>query len=96
MNIFILYYFLGINLLAYTIYYIDKKKARNGSYRVSESTLLFLVLAGGNVGSLLSMLINRHKTKKLSFIMKYVLINILFVFLLFYNDLIFDYASNRF
>ena len=60
-------YFLAINLIAFFTYGVDKLKSVNGSRRVNEKTLWFLALVGGSVGSLFSMHVFRHKTKKLSF-----------------------------
>ncbi len=84
-QIILIYYFLGVNLFTYLIYMIDKKKAVNNQYRISEQFLLVLVIGGGTIGSLLSMIINRHKIKKFAFIVKYILANILFLYLLFEN-----------
>jgi len=81
----LIYYFLGINLIAYLIYMIDKRKAIKNRYRVSEQFLLILVVGGGTIGSLLSMIINRHKIKKISFIIKYIIANLLFFYLLIEN-----------
>jgi uncharacterized membrane protein YsdA (DUF1294 family) len=63
-KIILIYYFLGINLITYLIYMIDKMKAINNKYRISEQFLLILVIVDGIIGSLLSMIINRHKIKK--------------------------------
>ncbi len=60
----------------------DKIQAINGRYRVSEQVLLILVVGGGTVGSLLSMFINRHKIKKISFLIKFILANMIFLYLL--------------
>ena len=39
-----------------------KVKAKQGSWRISEATLLILALIGGSIGALLGMKVWRHKT----------------------------------
>ena len=46
---------------------LDKWKAKNKAYRVSENTLLLNAIFGGAFGSILGMYIFHHKTKKRSF-----------------------------
>lgn len=81
---YFLYYLLVINMMAYIIYFYDKKQAISERRRVSEHTLLLFVVAGGIFGSAMSMLINRHKTSKFSFVAKFLLANLLFIFLIYY------------
>ena len=63
-----------INTLAFFLFKIDKKNSILGKRRISELTLCFVTLIGGTVGSLMSMQIYRHKTKKKSFIFKIIMI----------------------
>ena len=44
------------------MYGIDKWKAKQGSWRRSEATLLMLAVIGGTIGALLGMQVWRHKT----------------------------------
>ena len=44
------------------MYGIDKWKAKQGSWRISEATLLMLAVIGGTIGALLGMQVWRHKT----------------------------------
>ena len=60
-------YLIAINLITFLAMYIDKRKAKNGSWRIKESTLLTLSLIGGSIGGILGMYTFRHKTKKLKF-----------------------------
>ena len=46
----------------------DKKKARKGSWRIKESTLLTMGLIGGSIGGIAGMHTFRHKTKKMRFV----------------------------
>lgn len=57
-------YIIFINIIAFFIVFIDKQKAKNGKYRISEKALFILALIGGSIGTYSSMLIFRHKTKK--------------------------------
>ena len=59
----LLYYLLVINILTFAVYGIDKRKAKQGSWRISEATLLMLAVIGGTIGALLGMQVWRHKTK---------------------------------
>ena len=40
-----------------------RKKAKQGSWRISEATLLILAAIGGSIGALLGMKVWRHKTQ---------------------------------
>ncbi len=65
-NLF-LFYLLIINIASFYAMYIDKKKAINHEYRISENTLIVLSLVGGSLGILLGMYRFHHKTKKNKF-----------------------------
>ena len=58
----LLYYLIVINIVTFLIYGIDKWKAKQGSWRISEATLLILAAIGGSIGALLGMKIWHHKT----------------------------------
>jgi len=58
----IIYILIGINVLAFLVYGIDKLKAKQGSWRISEATLLTLAVIGGSIGAWLGMQIWHHKT----------------------------------
>ena len=60
-------YVLAVNLLAYLVYWLDKRRAVKGKRRVPERELLLWALAGGTAGAALAMRRFRHKTRKLSF-----------------------------
>ena len=63
----LLYYLIVINILTFAVYGIDKWKARQGSWRISEATLLMLAVIGGTIGALLGMQVWRQKTMHLKF-----------------------------
>ena len=58
----LLYYLIFINIVTFLVYGIDKWKAKQGSWRISEATLLMLAVIGGTIGALLGMQVWRHKT----------------------------------
>ena len=62
-----IWYLIGINIISFFAYGIDKYNAVHGKYRISEYSLFILAVFGGSVGSLLGMRIFNHKTKKLLF-----------------------------
>ena len=51
-----------INVVTFLVYGIDKFKAKQGSWRISEATLLSLAVFGGSIGALLGMQVWHHKT----------------------------------
>ena len=51
-----------ISALTAIITAIDKDRAKNGSFRISEKTLIVLALLGGSVAEYLTMRLIRHKT----------------------------------
>lgn len=63
----IIIYFAGVNLLGFLSMGIDKKRAKNHEWRISEAVLFFFAIIGGSIGSLLGMKLFRHKTKHKKF-----------------------------
>lgn len=59
----VLIYLAVINLVAFLLYGIDKHKARNKQWRISEKTLLGIAVIGGSVGAITGMYIFNHKMK---------------------------------
>lgn len=60
-------YLIVINLVAFFLMYVDKKKARNRQYRIPESVLLWSAFLGGAIGAYMGMKMFRHKTKHAKF-----------------------------
>ncbi|WP_256587247.1 DUF1294 domain-containing protein [Pseudomonas sp. FW300-N1A1] len=56
-----------VSLLAFFLYWSDKRKARADSWRTPENVLHAVELAGGWPGALLAQQVFRHKTRKVSF-----------------------------
>lgn len=61
------YYLLLINAVGFLIMCIDKLLAKKQARRVPERTLLWVAALGGSFGSLLGMMLARHKTRKPKF-----------------------------
>ena len=59
--------YLFISTFTYFAYAIDKSSAQAGHWRISESALQLLALAGGWPGALVAQQVLRHKSKKGSF-----------------------------
>ena len=77
-------YLVIINLAAFFLYGIDKRRAKKNKWRVSEKTLLIMAAVGGSVGAMLGMTKFRHKTQKWKFKILVPLFLILQVALLVY------------
>ena len=58
----IIYILICINVVTFLVYGIDKWKAKQGSWRISEASLLLLAVIGGSIGALLGMQVWHHKT----------------------------------
>ena len=56
------YYLLVINAVAFIMYGIDKYKAKEAKWRISEATLLLLAVLGGSIGAWMGMKVWHHKT----------------------------------
>ena len=55
-------YLLLINLTAFAMMGVDKRRARLGRWRIPERTLFLAALLGGAAGGILGMRLFRHKT----------------------------------
>lgn len=58
----------GASLVTFVVYWSDKAAARSGAWRVRESSLHLLALAGGWPGALLAQRVLRHKSAKSAFL----------------------------
>ena len=63
----ILAFYVAISLVTFIMYYADKSAAKNGAWRVPESSLHFISLAGGWPGALIAQQWLRHKSRKQPF-----------------------------
>ena len=58
---------IAVNFIAFAAFGIDKARAEVGSWRIRESTLLWLALLGGTLGAYAGRSLFRHKTRKQPF-----------------------------
>ena len=70
-------YLLEINAAAALLCAVDKRRARQNAWRVSEATLLLCAALGGSAGLLLAMLLLWHKVQRPKFILGVPLILLL-------------------
>ena len=63
----LLFCIIGVNVITFVVYGIDKLKAKKGKCRVSETTLLLLAIVGGSVGAWCGVKVWHHKTMHLKF-----------------------------
>ena len=57
-------YIIVINIVGFLIMYIDKQKAKRGSWRIPEKTIFITTAIGGGIGTIAGMYKFRHKTQK--------------------------------
>lgn len=60
-------YLVAINIIAFLLMFIDKKKAIRKKWRISEATLITVSILGGSIGMMFGMHCFRHKTKHKKF-----------------------------
>ncbi|MGH8492426.1 MAG: DUF1294 domain-containing protein [Moraxellaceae bacterium] len=65
---FIFWIYLGMSILALTLYQVDKSAAQQGYWRTAESTLHLCAFLGGWPGALYAQQLLRHKSRKLEFL----------------------------
>lgn len=65
--LFVVFQFVSINIVTIWAYWIDKRAAIRGSWRVPEINLHTLEFLGGWSGALLAQRLFRHKIKKRSY-----------------------------
>jgi uncharacterized membrane protein YsdA (DUF1294 family) len=68
-----------MSIVCFAVYGLDKQRSVNGGRRVQERTLHILAFLGGWPGAILGMQHFRHKTKKLSLLIVFMLVVILHV-----------------
>lgn len=59
----IIIYLAVINIVAYAMMGIDKRKAQKKEWRISEAALFLSAILGGSIGAIAGMQRFRHKTK---------------------------------
>ena len=61
-------YLAAVNLLSFTVYGADKRRAKKDKRRVPVKTLFLLAIIGGSVGAWAGMYTFRHKTRHWYFV----------------------------
>lgn len=79
---FIWFYFGVLNIIGFIIMGIDKQRAKQRQYRISETTLWIIALVGGAIGSTVGMQFFRHKTKHKQFKWGFPVVAVLDIILL--------------
>ena len=64
---YVIIYLIVINIVGFLTMFIDKQKAKRGSWRIPENTIFVITAIGGGIGTIAGMYKFRHKTKKMSF-----------------------------
>jgi len=81
--LYFIIYIILINLIGFIVMYVDKKKAKKGTYRISEKTIFIIAFLLGAIGVYIGMYKFRHKTQHKSFtigIPAFIILNIYFVY----------------
>lgn len=68
MGNWILLYLVVVNLAGFAVMGTDKRRAKQGRWRVQEKTLFLVALVGGSLGVLLGMHLFHHKTRHWYFV----------------------------
>lgn len=80
----ILWIFVFLNIIAFTLTGLDKYKSKHNSWRIRERTFFIIAALGGSAGVLAGMYFFRHKTKHKNFIFGIPLILTLQILLIYY------------
>lgn len=71
-----------INVIAFLMMGIDKRRAKRSKWRISEKALFIAALIGGGVGAFVGMQVFRHKTKHMKFVIGIPIIMVIQIILL--------------
>ena len=66
MKLFLIYLAV-VNLAAFALMGVDKRRAERGAWRIPERTLFLPAILGGSPGAILGMQMFRHKTRHRQF-----------------------------
>ena len=62
-----LLFFVLVNVVTFSLYFIDKRRAVKNQHRIGERTLVFFTIFFGGLGAAAGMFLFRHKTQKVKF-----------------------------
>lgn len=77
-NLLILY-IIVLSAISFILMGIDKSRAKNNKWRISEKTLLTIAFVGGASGGLIGMYVFRHKTQHPRFSIGFPLLAIIHI-----------------
>ena len=80
----IIIYLIAINLIAFFIMWLDKRKAQKGKWRIPEKVIFIVTALGGGIGTITGMYTFRHKTQKVGFVVGLPAITIVEIIALIY------------
>ena len=81
MKVILFFYILVLNCASFFLCAYDKRAARRRKWRVPERTLFLFALLGGGTGLYLGMLLVRHKTRHMKFMIGVPLVILLNLYL---------------
>ena len=65
---FLFYYLIAVNVLAFVLMGIDKRRAKQNAWRIPEKTLFLPAILGGALGGVAGMRLFHHKTRHWYFV----------------------------
>ena len=80
----LLIYLIIVNIICLWLFFVDKKRAQSGRYRIRERDLFLWALVGGAPGGWLGMYLFRHKTRHFKFKFGFPLIILLQLGIIYY------------
>ncbi len=82
MEKFFIAYLISISIVTVILTIYDKIAAKRRAFRISEATLILCAFLGGSVAQLITMLLIRHKTRHIKFMLGLPLIITLHIIIL--------------
>jgi len=80
----LLIYLVIVNIICLWLFFVDKKRAQSGRYRIRERDLFLWALVGGAPGGWLGMYLFHHKTRHFKFKFGFPLIILLQLGIIYY------------
>lgn len=77
-------FILLMNIIGFIVMYVDKNKAKKGSYRISEKAIFTIALLFGAIGVYAGMYKFRHKTQHKTFTIGIPVLIVINVFAMYY------------
>ncbi|MGV8146174.1 MAG: DUF1294 domain-containing protein [Alkaliphilus sp.] len=72
-------YIVTVNIISFLLMYLDKKRAKEGEWRIKEKALFITAFLLGEFGIMLGMKAFKHKRKKKSFMLTIITILVLHI-----------------